>query len=246
MNGAQIQGYINQNYPELGQLTNEQIQVIQNNAGGGQPGMIDQAIKSSPQYQAYTTTQAQQQYQQGINTAVTGLQNQQTSLQQSYGSLLNDVMGQGTVAMNTADQAQNALLASRGITTSSAMGGTALSSAQLAVQQANQAASGSIGLGSAQDINAIQQSIAGIQAGAAGTAAQLPLEYGSLANATNLNTSQIALNAAQGQEYQNIGQAELYPTLNTGQGQSLYNISNGSIIGLQQLAQQLGYNITKA
>lgn len=243
MNGAQIQSYITQNYPGLGNLTNEQIQQIQNSAGGGQPGMIDQAIKSSPQYQAYTTTQAQQQYQQGINTAVTGLQGQQTNLQQSYGSLLQDVMGQGSATMNTTTSGENAYLASRGLVSNAGQGNNQLSAAQLAVQSQNQAAAGSIGQGSAADMNAIQQSIAGIQAGGAGTSMQIPLNYGSLQIQQNLQPGAIALQNSQN-AYQ-TAQAQQEPYINIANGNNLFNSSNGQATSmLQALAKSMGYNIS--
>lgn len=241
MNGAEIQSYITQNYPQLGQLSNQQIQTIQNNAGGGQQGMLDQAITTSPEYQQYQTTNAQNTYQQGINTAVSGLQGQQTNLQQSYGSLLADVMGQGSTAMNTATSGENAYLASRGLVSQSGLGNNQLSQAQLAVQAQNQAASGSVGLGSASDINAIQQAIAGIQAGAAGTETQIPLQYGSLALSQLLGTSTANANQSESQLAQAQAQAAQYQPL--AQGGNLYNISNGSVVGLSNILKSLGINI---
>lgn len=243
MNSSEIQSYISQNYPGLGQLSPAQIQTIMNNSGGGQQGMIDQAVTSSPQYQTYSQGTATQAYQTGINTAVSGLQGQQTNLSQSYGSLLSDVMGQGTVAMNTATSGENAYLASRGLLSQAGAGDNQMSAAQLAVQQANQAAAGSIGAGSAQDISAIQQSIAGIQSGAAGTEMQIPLNYGSLQIQQSLLPGQLSLQNSQN-AYQ-TAEAQQEPYVNIANGNNLFNSSNGQAVSmLQALAKSMGYNIT--
>lgn len=150
----------------------------------------------SPQYQQQ---QAQQKYQAGIDSAVLGLQSQGTSLDAQYKSLLNDVLGQGTVAMNTVTGATNEELARRGITNNSYLYGQEMGSAQLPVQVANQTAVGSLGFTEAQLQNALAANIASLKAGGAGTAAELPLSYGSLALANAANIANIGLTQAQTQ-----------------------------------------------
>lgn len=236
-NIAQIQG-LAQQYGLPG-VSSDQAQGLMNSYGGGNEQQLNQYFQQQQQQQ-----QATQTYQSGINNAVTGLQGQQSNLSASYGSLLQDVMGQGTVAMNTATSGENAYLGARGLLSQGGAGNTQMSAAQLAVQAQNQAASGSIGQGSASDISAIQQAIAGIQAGGAGTLAQLPLEYGSLAMAQTALPSQIALTQSQSANQSAQAQAAQYLQLNGGQGDSLFNTNSGSITGLQAILKQLGYNLT--
>lgn len=167
---------------------------------------------------------AQQQYQAGIGSAVTGLQGQQSNLKDSYGSLLADVMGQGTVAMNTATSGENAFLGARGLLSQAGLGNNQLSQAQLAVQAQNQAAAGSIGLGSAQDINALQEAIASLQAGGAGTAVQIPLEFGSLA--LSQQTAPAAAFANLGAGAASYASARYIPIPNLG----IYDLQNNRLL----------------
>lgn len=239
LNTAQI-GQIAQQYGL--NLDPGMLQNVQNNSqGGADEASVIQALQNLPQYQQQVQGSATAKYQAGINTAVGGLQGQQSNLAQSYGSLLNSVMGQGSVAENTATAGENAYLASRGLVSNAGAGNTQLSQAQLAIQAQNQAAAGSIGAGSAQDISAIQQSIAGIQAGGAGTELNIPLNYGSLALAQQLLPSQISANQSQSALQNAQAQAAKYQSLP--QGGNLYNIANGSIVGIQNILKSLGVNI---
>ena len=142
--------------------------------------------------------QAKSDYKTGIDTAVSGLQTQGTNLDTQYGDLLSKVLGQGTVAMNTATTGENNYLASRGLQSNNGRGLNDLSSAQLAVSQSNQAAASNLSYTEAGLKNTLAQNIAGIQAGGAGTMAQLPLNYGSLALASAANTANISLAGSQG------------------------------------------------
>src|ERR1035437_85023 len=141
---------------------------------------------------------AQGAYKEGINNAVSGLQAQGTNLDTQYGDLLTKVLGQGTVAMNTATTGENNYLASRGLQSNNGRGLNDMSSAQLAVSQSNQAAASNLSYTEAGLKNTLAQNIAGIQAGGAGTMAQLPLDYGSLALASAANTANISLAGSQG------------------------------------------------
>lgn len=148
------------------------------------------------------TQMAQQNYQGAANNAIAGYQAQGTSLSDQYNQLLQDTLGEGTVAMNTATQAENNYLGQHGILSQGGLGGTALSSAQLAVQQANQAAVGTLGYTEAQLQNNLAGSIASLQLGAAGTTANFPLQFGSLA----LGSSQLANALQVAQTYANAPQ----------------------------------------
>src|ERR1035437_1542969 len=139
---------------------------------------------------------AQGAYKEGINNAVSGLQAQGTNLDTQYGDLLTKVLGQGTVAMNTATTGENNYLASRGLQSNNGRGLNDMSSAQLAVSQSNQAAASNLSYTEAGLKNTLAQTIAGIQAGGAGTAVQIPLDYGSLALAQAANVANISLAGA--------------------------------------------------
>lgn len=240
LNTAQI-GQIAQQYGL--NLDPAMLQNVQNNSqGGADEASVIQALQNLPQYQQQVQGSATAKYQAGIDTAVSGLQGQQSNLSQSYGSLLSDVMGQGTVAMNTATSGENAYLASRGLVSQAGAGNNQLSAAQLAVQSQNQAAAGSIGQGSAADISAIQSQIANTQAGGAGTELSIPLQYGSLAMQQQLLPSQIAQQQGQANLFGAQAAATQYQPL--AQGGNLYNIANGSVIGLSNILKSLGINVT--
>lgn len=140
---------------------------------------------------------AQQGYQAGLGSAVSGLQAQGTSLDAQYENLKNAVLGQGTVAMNTVTTGENNLLAQRGITNNSPLYAQQMGSAQLPVQVANQNAVGSLGYTQAQLKSQLAEAISGLQAGGAGTLAMLPLQFGSLALAQAANLANIQLAQAQ-------------------------------------------------
>lgn len=136
-------------------------------------------------------------YQAAIGTAVSGLQLAGTNLDTQYGDLLTKVLGQGTVAMNTVTTGENNLLASRGITNNSPLYSAQMGSAQLPVQVANQAASSNLGYTQAGLKLGLAGQIAGLQAGGAGTLANLPLQYGSLALASAANIANISFAGSQ-------------------------------------------------
>src|ERR1035437_3503637 len=148
------------------------------------------------QHQDQQAAQAKTDYQAGIGSAVSGLQAQGTNLDTQYGDLLTKVLGQGTVAMNTATTGENNYLASRGLQSNNGRGLNDMSSAQLAVSQSNQAAASNLSYTQAQLKNTLASTIAGVQSQGAQFAAGLPLSYGSLQLAQSIQPSNIAyLNA---------------------------------------------------
>jgi hypothetical protein len=142
-------------------------------------------------------TQAQTAYQAGIGSAVGQLQTAGTNLDTQYKSLLSSILGQGTVAMNTATTGENNLLASRGITNNSPLYSQQMTQAQLPVTAQNQAAVSGLGFTEGQLQTGLAAQIAGLQAGGAGTMANLPLQYGSLALGQAANLANIGLTRAQ-------------------------------------------------
>lgn len=159
----------------------------------GQPNAADQRV----QQEAVQTA-----YQSAIGTAVSNLQTAGTNLDTQYGDLLGKVLGQGTVAMNSATLGENNLLASRGITNNSPLYSAQMTQTQLPVTTQNQAAVSNLGYTQAGLKLGLAGQIAGLQAGAAGTSAQLPLQYGSLALAQAANVANIGLAGAQTQQAQ--------------------------------------------
>lgn len=107
----------------------------------------------------------QQMQVQANQPAIQTLQGQQSNLAASYGSLLNSVMSAGSSATNYFTGAAAANLGARGILPSSQLGQQTIGSAILPISTQTQGAIGSVGLGSAQDLNALAQSIAALQAG---------------------------------------------------------------------------------
>ena len=145
-------------------------------------------VQSSP---SNNGGQAQTDYQAAIGTAVSGLKEAGTNLDTQYGSLLQNVLGQGTVAMNTVTTGENNLLGARGITNNSPLYSAQMGSAQLPVQVANQTATSNLGYTQAGLKLSLANQIAGLTAGGAGTAVNIPLQYGSLALAQAANTANI-------------------------------------------------------
>ncbi len=177
---------------------------VQAPAPQGQQSFIDMNpidaenfLRNSPQGAQQTAQTAQTNYQQGIGSAVSTLQGAGNSLDTQYKTLLSAVLGQGSVAMNTATTGENNLLASRGITNNSPLYSQQMTQAQLPVTAQNQAAVGNLGYTEGQLQTGLAGNIAGIQAGGAGTAAGLPLQYGSLALSQAANIANIGLAGAQ-------------------------------------------------
>lgn len=139
----------------------------------------------------------QQMQVQANQPAIQTLQGQQNNLAASYGSLLSSVMSAGSSATNYFTGAAAANLGARGILPSSQLGQQTIGSAILPISTQTQGAIGSVGLGSAQDINQLARQIASLQAGnVQGAITGAP----ALAGLAAL-PSQIALNTAQGSAY---------------------------------------------
>ncbi len=167
--------------------------------GGSDPMSM---VKAAQQYQV-------QQNQPAIQT----LQGQQGNLQSQYSELLKSVLGQGSVAMNTATAGENTLLGQRGITNDSPLYAQQMTQAQLPVTAQNQSAAAQVGMGSAQDINSLAQAIASLQAGNVPNA----LSYGG-------NMSSLSLQAPLVQAQAN--QANFIPIPGVG----VYNASTGKMV----------------
>lgn len=165
--------------------------------------------------------QAQQMQVQANQPAIQTLQGQQTNLSQSYSDLLKSVLGQGTVAMNSAIAGENTLLGQRGITdNTSPLYQQQLTQAELPVTAQNQSAAANVGIGSAQDINSIAAQIASLQAGNVPNALSFAGNISNIAQQSQLIPSQIGLTQAQ------TKQASLIPI----PGLGVYNLSTGNII----------------
>ena len=184
--------------------TPQQIQQYSNDSSfdgqAGQNALMQQLSPSG--YTNYQNTQATNQakatYQAGIGSAVSTLQNAGTTLDTQYQGLLQDVLGVGSVSMNTATTGENNLLGQRGITNNSPLYSQQMTLAQLPVTSQVQGAVGSLGYTEAGLQNQLAQNIAGVQAGGAGTLAELPLSYGSLALAQAANVANIQLAGSKG------------------------------------------------
>lgn len=155
-------------------LTNQQAQDIMDNNQGGDPQAVDTYFQNQQAQQQQVTN-----YNAAQGSAVNTLQGQQGSIASAYNSLLQDTLGVGTAAYNTATQATESLLANRGILGPAA--GTALSAAQTNAMAPTYAAIGQIGVGSAAAQSTLAQNIAGIQSGAGGSVMNYNLALGSLA-----------------------------------------------------------------
>lgn len=169
--------------------------------------------------------QAQQLQIQANQPAIATLGSQQTNMQSAYGSLLQSLLGQGTVASNYAQVGENSNLAGRGILPGTQPGGNSLynnqmSQALLPVAAQNQAAVGSVGLGSAQDLNALAAQIASLQAGNVPGA----LTFGNSAYSTLIgNYNQQIAGSAQ------VAAANAKPYTALSSGQTLGNTQTGVI-----------------
>ena len=102
--------------------------------GGMKPAASSTSSNSAPTYNPPDPAVAKADYQAGIDTAVSGLKTQGTNLDTQYGDLLSKVLGQGTVAMNTATTGENNYLASRGLQSNNGRGLNDMSAAELPAQ----------------------------------------------------------------------------------------------------------------
>lgn len=241
-NDAMIQQYIQQNYPGL-PITQNLLDYAMNNSGGGQGDQLDAAIKNSPQYNTMQQTNAQNAYQGAINTAVGGLQTQKTNLASQYGSLLSTVTEEYQPLINQTTASAGAEEARRGLSPDSLLNQQQVQGALQPVYGAEAANAQEIGAGSISDTNTLTQAIANMQAGGAGTASQLPLQYGQLALSQAALPSQIALNQAQGAQASALAkQAQFLPSA---PGVSFFNTGNQQVINpALQILKQLGFNLT--
>lgn len=195
-------------------ISNQQAQDIMNNNGGGNEQQIDsyfqQQQQTQQQQQAAQT--AQQNYATQTQNAISGLQTGKADLAGQYGTLLQSINGpQGVYQplINQATLQQNAQNASRGLVSNVGNGGTQMISALNPVYSAEAGAVGSVTAGSITDVNTYNNAIANMQSGAAGTSAQLPLQFGSLALAQQEMPSTIAYNTGMASQAANANATAL-------------------------------------
>lgn len=151
------------------------------NLGNGQWGLTQGQIQQAQQAEADAKAKkAQDEYSAAIGTAVSGLQTQKSNLSDQYSSLLATVKGQYDPLINQTTASAGAELSRRGLTPDSALFQKETQGALQPIYGAQAANAQAIGQGSINDVNAITQAIAALQAGAAGTSSQLPLDYGQL------------------------------------------------------------------
>lgn len=170
---------------------------------------------------------------------VQALQTVQQGLPQQYASLLADIKGQGTVAQNYAQRAENTLLGQRGIVDpNSAIYGQEMTGALLPVTQQYGQLAAQVGRGSIQDVNTLAANIAALQAGNPATSLSGAYQLGGLQQQAALLPSQVALTQAQAGQ---IGTAARYVTI---PGVGLYDIQSRQIIqgGLNNMSSG-GYQV---
>ncbi len=142
--------------------------------------------------------QAQYNYKQATDTAISGLQTGKSNLGQQYSDLLKTVKGVYDPLISQETQTAGAELSNRGLTPDSTLFQQQTQGALAPIYGQEATNTQQLGQGSISDTNAYNQAIAGLQAGVAGTASQLPLQYGALNLQTQALPSQIFGNLAQG------------------------------------------------
>lgn len=242
MNVSMIRDYVNQKYPGL-PTDDQSLQRLMDNSRGGDPGYIDQAILSSPSYQQQQTTNAQNAYKAQTDAAVGGLTQGKTDLAGQYADLLKTVKGQYDPLINSTTATAGAALSKRGLTPDSQLFQQETQGALAPIYGAEAGNAQTIGAGSITDTNTYNQAIAAAKMGAAGTASQLPLQYGNLQLAQSALPSQIAANQAQANQANANAKASSF--LPVSPGVSFFNTGNNSAVNMAQLlAKSMGFNLT--
>ena len=204
-------------------------------AQGGTPLSTDPGAVAIQQQRQ--SKDAQNKYQDAINTAVGGLQTQKTNLGQQYSDLLSTVKSEYDPLINSTTATAGAEEAKRGISPDSTLFQQQTQGALQPIYGAQAANAQQIGAGSIAATNTLTQAIAAMQSGAAGTSMNIPLQYGSLALNQSALPSQLALNAAQANQYNSQAKAASY--VPTGLPGITFNAANNS-------SSLLGNNITMA
>lgn len=166
-------------------------------------------------------------YGSAIGSAVGGLETQKTNLSDQYGSLLQTVTGQYQPLINQTTASAGGELARRGINPDSFFYKQNVQGALQPVYSAEAGNAQQIGQGSINDINTLTQAIANLKAGGAGTVAQLPLQYGSLALAQAANIANIGLAGSQAAA---AGASSRYIPI---PGVGLWDTQSGQFVGNQ-------------
>ncbi len=210
----------------------------------GNPGQ-GWSVQQTPQQQQAEQQQQQAQalFQAQQGSAVSGLQTQQTNLGQQYSDLLKTVNQQYQPLINQTQTQENNFLGQRGLLSDTGSGGNQMNQAMQGIYGQEAGNAQQIGQGSINDMNTLAQAIAQTQQSGAQFAANLPLQYGSLALQQQALPSTINLQNAQASNYNALGQAAKYIPIQS--GENFLNASNGQAIPvLQALAKSMGFNIT--
>ncbi len=154
--------------------------------------------------------QAQQTYQAQAGSAVSGLQGQQGSLAGQYADLLKTVKGEYDPLINQTTQTAGAALSKRGLTPDSQLFQQETQGALAPIYGQEAANAQQIGQGSINDVNTLQQALAGVQSGNAQFGATLPLQYGQLALQQQALPSEIAANQGQAAQAQALAKSGVY------------------------------------
>lgn len=225
-------GQVNDAFANIGMTpTAQQVQQYANDPSyDGVNGQIALMQKLSPSgYSNYQQTQATQNYQNATNTAVQGLQQKKTDLAGQYSDLLKTVTGEYQPLINQTTATAGAALAQRGLTPDSQLFQQQTQGALQPIYGQETANAQTIGQGSISDTNTLAQAISNLQAGAAGTASQLPLQYGSLSLSQQALPTSLALGSAQAASANTSANYIAIPNL------GIYDLSTKKIIsGLGQ------------
>ena len=195
------------------------VQVYNN--GNGTRKLVDLGDYNS--YQA--TNKAQSDYKAATDTAISGLEQKKTDLAGQYGDLLKTVTGEYQPLVDQTTATAGAELSRRGLTPDSTLFQQQTQGALAPVYGSEAANAQQIGAGSIADTNTLANNIAQLQTGVAGTASQLPLQYGSLALSTQALPSQIALAQAQ------TNQANTGANYISIPGVGVYDLTSKSLLG---------------
>lgn len=171
---------------------------------------------------------ATQAYQAGIGSAEQGLQAGSASLSGKYSTLLDSIVGSQGIYQPLISQAtQNAgeQETARGLTPDSALYKNQVQGALAPVYGSEASNVASITQGSISDTNTYANAVANLVAGGAGTAATLPLNYGSLALSMAALPANIFSTQAQGS--QALTGARYIPIPNVG----VYDTQSKSFVG---------------
>lgn len=199
-------------------------------AGGGGGGSND-PIEQAKKILAFQ--------QEANQPAIQTLQGEVDPLKKQYQDLLTSLKGQQTVAQNRQTLTTGNELGKRGLTNDSGLYQQEMTNALLPVDTAYGQLQVQANQGQVQDLNAIQNAIAQLQAGAASTAMPQSLQLAGINNQANQFAQDLALrqqtanseNAYRQAQIQAANTAKLSDRFTSiGEGSTLYDLLNGSAV----------------